>query len=115
MNSAMPEPSALPIVLTNLLGVTVLIVCYVFGVWVRSYIYPADARSSLKRQLVAAIPVGLVTMGLYAKTALPAIHPDQAGVFDFVTMLGYAIIFGMLSRESLEKMLSTGGKIMDAP
>ena len=105
-----PEPSSVGIVLTNLLAVTLLIACYVFGVWVRSYVYPTDAKSNLRRQLVAAIPIGFVTMGLYAKTALPSIHFNQTGVYDAITMIGYAIIFGMLSRESLEKILASGGR-----
>jgi hypothetical protein len=105
-----PEPSTLGIMLTNLLGVTLLIAFYVFGVWVRSYVYPADTRSPLRRQIVAAIPVGIVTMTLYGKSTVPNLHLDQASVYDAMTMVGYAIIFGMLSRESLEKLLASGGR-----
>jgi hypothetical protein len=114
MSSVAPEPSGIGILLTNLLAVTLLIACYVFGVWVRSYVYPADRKSSLRRQIVAAIPVGFITMSLYAKTALPTIHLDQSGVFDAFAMIGYAIIFGMLSRETLEKMLASGGRNVSA-
>jgi hypothetical protein len=114
MSPVAPEPSDIGIALTNLLGVTLLILCYVFGVWVRSYVYPADAKSPLRRQMVAAIPVGFVTMGLYAKSALPTIHFNQSGVFDAFTMIGYAIIFGMLSRESLERILASSGRNVSA-
>ena len=104
------EPSVFEPILANLGGVTVLILCYIFGVWSRTYIYPSDSSTPLKRQLVAAIPIGLVTMGIYAKTSLAHLDLTGDGVFDGITMLGYAVIFGMLSRESLEKILDGGGR-----
>lgn len=102
-------------IIANVAAVTVLISCYVFGVWLRNYIYPTDSTTPLKRQLMAAIPIGLVTMGLYAKTSLPGLDYAHDGVFDSVIMLGYAVVFGMLSRESLEKMLSAGGRDTTVP
>jgi len=97
-------------IVANVAGVTVLIACYVFGVWLRNYIYPTDSTTPLKRQLMAAIPIGLVTMGVYAKTSFPGLDYSQDGVFDTAIMFGYAVVFGMLSRESLEKMLSVAGR-----
>ncbi len=107
MNELLPEPSILPVLITNVLGLLILMLLYFFGVWSRSYILPADTGMSVKRQLVAAVPIGFVTMGLYAKSALPGIHLGGTGVFDFAVMLGYAIFLGMISRESLEKLLAT--------
>ncbi len=104
------EPGLISPLLTNIAGVTILIGCYIFGVWSRTYIYPTDSTMPLKRQLIAAIPVGLVSMGLYGKSAIPALDSTPNGVFDVIVMLGYAVIFGMLSRESLEKILDSGGK-----
>jgi len=102
--------SELSTIVANIAGVTVLIFCYVFGVWLRNYIYPTDSTTPLKRQLMAAIPIGLVTMGVYAKTSFPGLDYTHDGVFDTAIMFGYAVVFGMLSRESLEKMLSAGGR-----
>lgn len=102
--------SELSTIVANIAGVTILIVCYVFGVWLRNYIYPTDSTTPLKRQLMAAIPIGLVTMGVYAKTSFPGLDYSHDGVFDTAIMFGYAVVFGMLSRESLEKMLSAAGR-----
>ena len=103
-------PSELSTIVANIAGEPVLIFCYVFGVWLRNYIYPTDSTTPLKRQLMAAIPIGLVTMGVYAKTSFPGLDYTHDGVFDTAIMFGYAVVFGMLSRESLEKMLSAGGR-----
>jgi hypothetical protein len=102
--------SELSTIIANVAGVTVLILCYVFGVWLRTYVYPTDSATPLSRQLLAAIPIGLVTMGLYAKTSFAGLDYSHDGVFDTAIMLGYSVVFGMLSRESLEKMLSAGGR-----
>jgi hypothetical protein len=106
--------SELSTIVANIAGVTILIVCYVFGVWLRNYIYPTDSTTPLKRQLMAAIPIGLVTMGVYAKTSFPGLDYSHDGVFDTAIMFGYAVVFGMLSRESLEKMLSAAGRNVPA-
>ena len=79
MNELLPEPSILPVLITNVLGLLILMLLYFFGVWSRSYILPADTGMSVKRQLVAAVPIGFVTMGLYAKSALPGIHLGGTG------------------------------------
>ena len=74
--------SEISTIVANVAGVTVLIACYVFGVWLRNYIYPTDSTTPLKRQLMAAIPIGLVTMGVYAKTSFPGLDYTHDGVFD---------------------------------
>ena len=45
-------------IVANIAGVTVLIFCYVFGVWLRNYIYPTDSTTPLKRQLMLAYGYG---------------------------------------------------------
>lgn len=93
---------------TTALSVAVLVALYFFGVWSRTYIMPVPRGLSLRRQLVASVPVGFVTMGLYARSAFPAMMEDPANlVFNVAVTMGYAIIFGMLSRETLERMLAT--------
>ena len=96
--------------LTNACGVTVLLLCYIFGVWSRNYVYPSDSTTPLRRQLIAAIPIGFISMGIYGKTALTHLDQTPDVVFEIITMLGYSVVFGMLSRESLERLLSSGGK-----
>jgi hypothetical protein len=105
-----PEPSDLnlELLISNLVALLILFTLYLFGVWSRSYILPADSTVPLRRQFVAAIPIGLLTMGGYAKSALPGIHfNDGSGVFDFAIMLGYAIFLGMISRESLDRLIES--------
>lgn len=100
------EPSNLIYHATSALGLVVLVALYFFGVWSRSYIMPAAGDVPVSRQLVAAIPVGLITMGVYAKSAFQAMAsaPDSI-TFDLAVMAGYAIVFGMLSRETLDRLL----------
>jgi hypothetical protein len=63
-------------------------------------------RSALRKQFVASIPAGLLTMGPYAKSAFPALSQSHANIpFDGAVMAGYAIIVGMLSRETRERLL----------
>lgn len=90
---------------TSAVALAVLIAFYFFGVWLRTYVMPAHDKPPLKRQLFAAVPVGFVTMGLYAKGAFMALSAATF-VFDAIVMAGYAIIFGMLSRESLDRLLN---------
>jgi hypothetical protein len=81
-------------------------VLYCFGVWLRSYIFPTPNDWPIKRQLLASVPVGLITMAVNGKTSLPGLNfasPDVA--FDICLMAGYTIIFGMMSREALEHLL----------
>lgn len=54
------------------------------------------------------VSVLMRTMGVYAKSAFPAMAQSPSSlVFDFAITMGYAILLGMLSRESLEKLLNT--------
>jgi hypothetical protein len=100
------EPSNAIYYATTVVGLLFLITLYFFGVWSRTYVMPAANHPPVGRQLVAAVPVGLVTMGLYAKSAFPALMVGPETVaFDVAVMAGYAIIFGMLSRESLDRLL----------
>src|SRR6185436_5763364 len=85
---------------TSAMGIAVLVALYFFGVWSRSYIMPAEKALPLRQQLVASVPVGFVTMGVYARSTIPAMLQEPADlVFNVAVMMGYAIIFGMLSRE----------------
>jgi hypothetical protein len=55
-------------------------------------------------------------MGIYGKSALPAMIASKRTIeFDIPIALGYAIIFGMLSRESLERMLHNASLIPQIP
>ena len=109
------EPGS-AVALTNSIGFGVLLGGYVFGVWIRKYILPTGSPSPLWRELLLAIPAGFVVLGGYAKITVPAVFADQSGsgVFDGAIAIGYAIFFGMLSRETLGKMLAGFGKNMPA-
>ena len=101
------EPSSTPIFLTNVICLCVLVALYFFGVWLRSFVLPADSSIPASRQLMAAVPVGFITMGMYAKSALPPLLASKVDVSaDIAVVIGYAIILGMMSRESLEKLLT---------
>ena len=102
------EPPDYIYILGTLICLAILVGLYFFGVWLRSYVLPSRTPLPLKKQLLASIPVGLLTMGVYAKSALPALAlTPNTLAFDGAIMAGYAIIFGMLSRESLERLLTT--------
>jgi hypothetical protein len=102
------EPSNFPILITNAIAVAVLISIYFFGVWLRTFILPPEKTVPVSRQLVAAIPAGLITMGVYAKSALPPLLASKGDVSaDIAITIGYAIILGMMSRETLDKLLTT--------
>jgi hypothetical protein len=98
------------------LGIVILVLLYFFGVWVRSYIFPTHSQLAVGKQLIAAIPIGLITMGIYARSALPAIFASPKTIeFDVPVALGYAIVFGMLSRESLERLLHNASLMPGLP
>ena len=61
-------------------ALVILIGLYLFGVWSRSYVMPIPSELPWRKQLVAAIPVGLLTMGAYAKSALPALTQSHANI-----------------------------------
>lgn len=87
-------------------AILVMMVLYSFGVWLRSYVYPTSDIHPIKRQLLASVPVGLITMAVYGKTSLAGLDPDSTDVsFDVCLMAGYIIVFGMMSRETLDRML----------
>jgi hypothetical protein len=110
------EPTGLGLPLSKALALAGLIALYFLGVWLRTYVLPVDSDWPLKRQLAAALPVGFITMGLYAKSALPPLFAADADVSaDVAIMIGYTIIFGMLSRESLEKLLRAGPSVPSLP
>ena len=79
----------------------ILIACYNFGIWARTYVFPAETTLTITRQLVAGLPVSLITMGVYAKNAAGKMETP----FDFAIAFGYAMVLGMLSRESLARLL----------
>ncbi|TBY61031.1 hypothetical protein E0H46_30390 [Rhizobium leguminosarum bv. viciae] len=91
--------------IASLCFLVLLFALFFFGVWSRSYVFPADAGQPLRRQFVAALPVGLITMAVYAKSALPTITDSANGPFDMSLIAGYAIVYGMLSRESLDRIM----------
>jgi hypothetical protein len=106
MAMATMESSDVIYYVSSSVGLVGLIGLYLFGVWSRSYIMPVANELPLRKQLVAAVPVGLFTMGAYAKSALPALAQSHANIpFDVAVMAGYAIVFGMLSRETLERLI----------
>ena len=92
-----------------------LMALYTFGVWLRTYVFPTGKEGPIKRQLLASIPIGLITMAGYAKTALPSLANDGSAVFDAFLIAGYAIIFGMLSRDVLERVLAGGAPTPTLP
>lgn len=93
---------------TTFAAILILVMIYFFGVWLRTYVIPAQADMPVGKQLAASIPVGLLTMTAYAKTSFPALaHAGTNVPYDVMTMLASAMIFGMLSRESLDRLLKT--------
>jgi hypothetical protein len=84
-----------------------LIALYAFGAWVRSFFAPPPGKPlAIRRQLIASFPVGLITAGIYAKSAFPALTLASRGLTgDIALMAGNVMVLGMLSREALDRML----------
>ena len=92
--------------ISTIAGLTALTGLYIFGVWLRAYVFPADNTTPVKKLMLGSIPVALLTMGAYAKTSFPTLTIQPQNLpFDAAIMAGYSIVFGMLSREALEKLL----------
>jgi len=104
----MAEPSNWIYLVPTFIAILVLMGLYAFGVWLRSFVFPTGNGLPLKRQLLASIPVGLITMAGYAKTALPSVNfsDPSTAAFDLCLIAGYTMVFGMLSREALEGLFS---------
>lgn len=101
---------------TTFSAILILALIYFFGVWLRTYVIPAQGEMPVSKQLLASIPIGLLTMTAYAKTSLPALSYASTNFpYDVVTMLASAMVFGMLSRESLDRLLksTTGAALPD--
>jgi hypothetical protein len=88
-----------------MLSIMMLVGCYFFGVWLRSHVLPSDTQLSIGKQLLMAVPAGLITMSIYAKSAFTAmLQSPETITFNAALAVGNAIVFGMLSRESLERI-----------
>ncbi len=86
-----------------------LVALYVAGVWVRSYLMPPADAAPLGKELLAAIPLGLVVMSIYARNTFPALEGlsgNATGVYDYGYAFGYAVIMGMISRETLDRWVA---------
>lgn len=85
-----------------------LIVLFNFGIWLRSYVYPPQMSIGMGVQLAAGVPVGLLLMGMYGRTAYSGLDWESANlVFDGALVCGNIILFGMMSRESLDKIIAS--------
>lgn len=111
-----PETPSLLAWLLTPIGIILLMSLYAFGVWLRSYVLRTNKDWPIKQQLLASVPVGLITMALYGKTTLPSLDFGSPNVsFDICLIAGYTIIFGMMSREALERFLSGGADLPKLP
>jgi hypothetical protein len=111
-----PESADWMIHINSAVFISLLIAFYNFGIWSRTYIFPADAANPLKVQLLAGIPVGFMLMGFYGKTAYASIDAKSANLlFDSAVIVANMIVFGMLSRETLDKMIDEGRERLRRP
>lgn len=92
---------------TTLSMIVILMAIYAFGSWLRTYIAPPDTRSlPVPRQLAISVPAGLLTMPFYAKNAFPSLSfASKSLMFDVCSMVGFILVMGMLSRETLDRAL----------
>lgn len=102
------EPTEFGVHAMTALAVAGLIFLFNFGIWSRSFILPTPDKMPIRKQLVAGVPSGLITMGFFGKAALPGlVLASPYLVFDVIIVMGNAIIFGMMSRETLDRLLKT--------
>jgi hypothetical protein len=92
--------------LNTVFAIIAMMALYSFGVWLRTYVFPSQAGAAVRRQLLASVPVGLITMAVYGKTSLAGLNFASSDVsFDLCLMAGYIIVFGMMSRETLDRIM----------
>lgn len=93
------------------IAILILMALYVIGILSRSVVFPAEDGHSLKSHLAAGVSAGLITMGPYGKSAFAGLNFGSQGMlFDVMVIAGYAIVFGMMSRETLDKIIAGAGK-----
>jgi hypothetical protein len=103
------EPPAFAPHLTAGFFILYLLAMYNVGIWSRSLIFPPPHSHPLRIQLLAGVPVGLLMMGFYGKPAFSTLDGASANfTFDVAVIGGNMILFGMLSRETLDRMIQAG-------
>lgn len=93
-----------------------LVLLYVAGVWVRSYVMPPGGAAPFRKELLAAVPLGVVVMSIYARNTFPALEGTSeraVGIYDYAYAFGYAVVMGMISRETLDRWVSRGHRSDD--
>ncbi len=91
------------------LSILVMMILYNVGILSRSIIFPSDTKLPVGLQLAAGLPVSLFTIGFYGKTAIMALNFASSDMlFDASVIGGNVILLGMMSRETLDKMVKAG-------
>jgi hypothetical protein len=103
------EPAAWESHVSSGLFILAMISCYSFGIWSRSFVLPANPPTPFKTQLIAGVPMGLLVASMFGKAAYDGLSVASPHLlFDGAYIAGQMIILGMLSRESLDRILREG-------
>ena len=98
------EPSNFSYHIGSALCIAALLALYLIGVCLRSYVARSSADVSF-RHVLLGVPAGIVTMVPYARSSYDGLQLSSSSLsFDIAIMIGYAMIFGMMSRETIDRM-----------
>lgn len=85
--------------------ILVLILLYYFGIWSRRIVFPTHVDLTLFQQLVVGVPTSCFVVGAFAKGVEQDLLTSASHPADWLHAIGTVIVFGMLSRESMEKLM----------
>jgi hypothetical protein len=107
------EPANLVYHLSTFGGIALLLVLYLTGAWVRSFLLPPKGNLPVWQQLLAGTVVGCPLMVWYAGNVFPRLSTASHNlVFDLFQMVGYAMVMGLLSRETLDRIVAKARAVL---
>ena len=100
-----PEPSNLQLLAAHAVAIGVLLSIFSFGVLSRTYLFPLPLNLSPLEQIAGSLITGAFVIGLYVRSAFPAMTQANHGILlDSTIMSAYALILGMLASEGSDRI-----------
>jgi hypothetical protein len=109
MSVPAPEPSNWVYYLTSTALLISMLGCYEFGVWLRAIFDPPESQISFRNMMLGTFPLAVLTVAWYGPYALDNLEKAKHVVFAGAGMFGYVIFMGMLSLDTLDRILVKRG------